>query len=166
MRSQQNTGYSVDGASPNTPSRSELCGPPAGRPGLRTSRSDPLRRRDRLQGAEGDRRQARRYGSHFRHRGTRPRRRPVCEGHGPRGNRCRYLGREAVAGTQDGRRCGGQRHRRPMRWPRWTSSAAAREACSYRRLTQSVQPGSRNAREGGHDGPHWAATGFFRAGHL
>ena len=101
---QKNTGYAVNGGfAEYVLADPELCRPPAGRSRLRDGGTDPLRRRHRLQGPEGDRHQARRHRGDLRHRRPRPRRRAVREGHGPQGDRRRHLRREAGPRPRDGR---------------------------------------------------------------
>ena len=104
--SQQNTGYSVNGgfaeyalADPNY-----ACHLPDGLDFELSSSSDPLRSATivdkglkETDAEPGDTAAISGIGE------LRPRRRPVCEGHGPRGNRRRYSDEKLSLGTQTGR---------------------------------------------------------------
>ena len=78
--------------------RPELCRPPPGQPRVGPCGADPVRRRDRLQGTQGDRGEAGRMGGDLRDRRSRPHGGPVRQGDGHACGGRRRACRQARAG--------------------------------------------------------------------
>ena len=98
--SQHNSGYGVNGCFRRICDREcRLRRPSAGEGRLRRTGAHPLRRRDHLQGHQGDRSETWRMARHFRDRRTRPRCRAVRESNG------------------SARRCDRRRRRQARSWP-------------------------------------------------
>ena len=82
--SQQNTGYSVDGAyAAYVTADADYVGVIPGRTGLGPGFAGPLRRRDGLQGSQGDRGATGSVDRDQRHRRARVHGHAICEAHGP-----------------------------------------------------------------------------------